>query len=75
MPLSAGAAVANKAYVGRAGARAAVRGPARAGATRARLYAIVLTESALMCGFGCVYGGAAGWMVFASFSAEKWILP
>jgi ABC-type antimicrobial peptide transport system permease subunit len=43
------------------------------GATKQRIYAIVLTESALICGFGGVYGGVIGWMVFASHSAWKWI--
>ena len=71
---SAGAAVSNKAYID-ALERVQQFAVRRAlGATKQRIYAIVLMESALICGFGCLYGGIIGWMVFASFSAEKWIL-
>jgi ABC-type antimicrobial peptide transport system permease subunit len=71
--LSAGAAVSNKAYID-----ALERLPQFAmrralGATKQRIYAIVLMESALICGFGCLYGGIIGWMVFASYSAPKWL--
>jgi hypothetical protein len=71
--LSAGAAVSNKAYIDvlERVQQFAVR---RAlGATRQRICAIVLMESALICGFGCFYGGIIGWMIFASFSAPKWL--
>jgi len=71
--LSAGAAVSNKAYIDvlERTQQFAVR---RAmGATKQRIYAIVLTESALVCSFGCFYGGLIGWLVFAAYSAPKWI--
>jgi len=71
---SAGAAVSNKAYID-ALERVQQFAVRRAlGATKQRIYAIVLMESALICGFGCFYGGIIGWMTFASFSAERWIL-
>jgi hypothetical protein len=71
--LSAGAAVSNKAYID-ALERVQQFAMRRAlGATRQRIYAIVLMESALICAFGCFYGGIIGWMIFASFSAPKWI--
>jgi hypothetical protein len=72
--LAAGAAVSNKAYID-ALERVQQFAVRRAlGATKQRICAVVLIESALICGFGCLYGGAIGWMVFATFSAEKWIL-
>jgi hypothetical protein len=72
--LAAGAAVSNKAYID-ALERVQQFAVRRAlGATKQRICAVVLMESALICGFGCLYGGAVGWMVFATFSAEKWIL-
>jgi ABC-type antimicrobial peptide transport system permease subunit len=43
------------------------------GATKPRVYAIVLAESAILCAFGCFYGGLIGWMIFVTYSAEKWI--
>jgi hypothetical protein len=71
--LSAGAALSNKAYID-ALERVQQFAVRRAlGATKQRIYAIVLMESALICGFGCLYGGIIGWMIFASFSAWKWI--
>ena len=70
---SAGAAVSNKSYID-ALERVQQFAVRRAlGATKQRIYAIVLMESALICGFGCFYGGTIGWMIFASFSAWKWI--
>ena len=70
---SAGAGVSNKAYID-ALERVQQFAVRRAlGATKQRIYAIVLMESALICGFGCLYGGIIGWMIFASFSASKWI--
>ena len=70
---SAGAGVSNKAYID-ALERVQQFAVRRAlGATKQRIYAIVLMESALICGFGCLYGGIIGWMIFASFSAPKWI--
>ena len=72
--LSAGAAVSNKAYID-ALERVSQFAVRRAlGATKQRIYAVVLMESALICGFGGLYGGAIGWMIFASFSATRWIL-
>ena len=69
----AGAALSNKAYID-ALERVQQFAVRRAlGATTQRIYAIVLMESALICGFGCFYGGIIGWMIFASFSAWKWI--
>jgi putative ABC transport system permease protein len=70
---SAGAAVSNKAYID-----ALERVPQFAvrrafGATRQRIYAAVLMESAIICGFGGLYGGIIGWMIFASFSAPRWM--
>lgn len=73
MFMSAGLAVSNKAYID-ALERVQQFAIRRAlGASRQRIYAIVLMESSLICGFGCFYGGLIGWMIFASFSAWKWI--
>ncbi len=70
---AAGAAVSNKSYID-ALERAQQFAVRRAlGATRQRIYAVVLMESALVCGFGCLYGTIIGWMIFASHSAWKWI--
>ncbi len=70
---SAGLALSNKAYID-----ALERLPQLAlrralGATKQRIYAIVLMESALICGFGCFYGALIGWIVFATYSAPKWL--
>ena len=70
---SAAAAVSNKSYID-ALERVHQFALRRAlGATKQRIYAIVLMESALICGFGCCYGEIIGWMIFASFSAQKWL--
>ncbi len=70
---SAGAGVSNKSYID-ALERVQQFAVRRAlGATKQRIYAVVLMESALICAFGCIYGQIIGWMIFASFSAWKWI--
>ncbi len=70
---SAGMAVSNKTYIDTLERVQQFAMRRALGATKFRIYAIVLTESALICGFGCFYGGAIGWMIFASFSAQMWI--
>jgi putative ABC transport system permease protein len=69
---SSGMAISNKAYID-ALERIQQFAIRRAlGATRARIYAIVLTEGAMLCGFGCFYGALIGWMIFATFTVMRW---